>query len=261
MKNVSKLFHHISGPKDALPVILIHGFPLSHEMWKPQVEALSPTFLTITYDLRGHGKSPVGDGLYTIDHHVDDLFSLMDSLEIKKAVLVGLSMGGYIALRARERSAARIKALVLSDTRSLCDTDEGKIKRAAALKDVQANGVAPYAETAVKSLFCNLSQRKKIPAIEATQKVMAATPVQGLGGNLLALASRIDNTPRLKEIKVPTLILVGKEDEITPPKFARLMKRKIPGAQMHLIPHAGHISNLENPEVFNKYLLEFLGQL
>jgi pimeloyl-ACP methyl ester carboxylesterase len=256
-----KIFFQTQGCENGLPVIFIHGFPLSHEMWQPQVLALASTYLTITYDVAGHGKSDVGPGLYTIDSHVDDLFGLMDKLKLKKAVLVGLSMGGYIALRAWERNVSRIKALVLCDTRSTNDNDEGKIKRAAALKDVLANGSKPYADTAVKSLFCAQSHRKKNPWIDAIKKIMAQTPVTGLGGNLNALAARTDYTPRLHEMKVPTLILVGSKDEITPPKCARLMHLKIPHSEMHVIPHAGHMSNLENLRVFNKFLLEFLEKL
>src|SRR5512135_2423281 len=118
-----------SGPPSAMPVVFIHGFPFSHEMWQPQLEAVGKRHRAIAYDVRGHGGSFAGDGQYTIEGHVDDLLGLLDTLKIKKTVIVGLSMGGYIALRALERNPERFRAAVLCDTRSEADTDEGKLRR------------------------------------------------------------------------------------------------------------------------------------
>ncbi len=256
-----KIYHIDEGSKESLPVIFLHGFPFSHETWKNQVKVVSEKYRAIAYDILGHGKSDVGDGQYTIEGHVDDLFALMDQLKIKKAVLVGLSMGGYIALRAVERRPDRVRALVLCDTKSEADTSEGKIKRAAGMRDVKENGSAVYAEMAVKSLFCQKTFRKNPDLIQATEKIIAATKSLSIAGTLLALSARTDTTSVLPQIKVPTLILVGAEDEITPPPLSRAMHKKIPHSELHIIPDAGHMSNLENPEVFNKHLLAFLGQL
>ena len=135
------------------PVVFVHGFPFDHTMWEPQMMALPNHFRAITYDVRGHGGSDVGDGQYTIEFFVDDLISLLDHLVIEKAVLCGLSMGGYIALRGYERHPERFKALVLCDTKSEADTNEGKIKRSATLKTVKTEGVGVFAEEFVKTIF------------------------------------------------------------------------------------------------------------
>ena len=259
--NGHKIYFVDEGNEVEIPVIFLHGFPLSHEMWKPQIKFLSEKYYVIAYDILGHGKSDVGDGQYTIDHHVDDLFALMDLLKIKKAVLVGLSMGGYIALRAYERRPLRIRALVLSDTKSEADTDEGKIKRFAGMRDVKENGSAVYAETAVKTLFASKTFKKNPEMVQDIEKIVANTKPLGIAGTLLALAARSDTTPILSQIKVPVLILVGSEDVITPPRLARAMHKKIPHSELHIIPEAGHMSNLENPEAFNRHLLSFLEKL
>src|SRR5579885_2730904 len=125
-----------------VPVVFLHAFPLSSRMWDGQVALVSPHARVITYDIRGHGKSPVGDGQYTIEGHVDDLIALLDERRIAKAVLVGLSMGGYIALRALERNPDRIQAVALCDTRSDTDSNETRLKRAAQIRALQESGTS-----------------------------------------------------------------------------------------------------------------------
>jgi len=133
------------GLPQGLPVVFIHGFPFSHLMWEPQMKALPNNIRAITYDIRGHGESDVADGIYTIELFVDDLIALLDHLAIEKAALCGLSMGGYIALRAIERHPQRISSLILCDTRPEADTNEAKIKRTASIKTVRNEGVAAFA--------------------------------------------------------------------------------------------------------------------
>ena len=127
--NKSSLFYHEEGAHNSQPVIFIHGFTFSHEMWKNQLKLVGKDYHAIAYDVRGHGKTDAGDGQYTIESHVDDLLDLINHLKIENPVLVGLSMGGYIALRAAERKPEIIKGLVLCDTKSEADVNEAKIKR------------------------------------------------------------------------------------------------------------------------------------
>jgi 3-oxoadipate enol-lactonase len=249
------------GKPDALPIVLIHGFPFSHEMWDPQIEALQKRFRVIAYDLRGHGKSGVGDGQYTLEFFVDDLLALLDYLKIGKAVLCGLSMGGYIALRAVERNPERVMGLILADTQAKADSNEAKLKRAAAIKSVKANGVNAYAEAFVKSVFAPQTSTSNIAAVEKIRQIIQSNSSLGICGALLALASRTDTTESLSGIKVPTLILVGEHDALTPPSVSQEMHSKIPNSDIHLIPNAAHMSNLENSEEFNKHILNFLGGL
>ena len=180
--------------RQAPPIVLIHGFPFSHEMWRPQIEALKSAYRVIAYDVRGHGRSDVGDGQYTIELFVDDLLGLLDHLKIQKAVLCGLSMGGYIALRAIERNPERVRALVLCDTRSEADSDEGKVKRSATIRTVKTQGVPAFADASVKPLFAPRSLTENPAAVETIRRLVLATQPLGLCGTLLALASRTDTT-------------------------------------------------------------------
>ncbi len=247
------------GSAPSTPIVFIHGFPFSKAMWDPQVEALK-TFPVITYDLRGHGQTPAGDGQYTIDLFVDDLLALLDQKKIPKAILCGLSMGGYIALRAIERAPERVAGLVLADTRSEADTNEAKIKRAAGMKAVEADKVA-YAEGFLKAVFAPESFETNRAAVEKIRRVILANPTLGIRGALLAMAARTDTTPALSAIKVPTLILVGEKDAITPPAASEALHAKITGSEMHVIPDAAHMSNLENSAEFNRHLLHFLERI
>ena len=245
---------------DLSPVVFIHAFPLSLEMWRPQLETLEGRARTIAYDIRGFGGSSPGDGQSPLEFFVDDLLALMDHLNIDKAALCGLSMGGYIALRAAERAPGRVSALVLCDTRSEGDGNEAKIKRALAIKSVKRNGAAAFAETFVQSAFAPKTLSGKPDLVAFAKKIIADTSPIGICGGLLALGGRTDTTAALGQIRVPTLILVGEHDALTPPSASQAMAKSISGAELHLIPGAGHMSNLENPGEFNLRLGDFLAR-
>lgn len=252
------------GSQTSTPIIFIHGFPFSHKMWNfpgGQIDALSATHRVIAYDIRGHGESEVGGGHYSIELFVDDLFALMDHLNIPKAILCGLSMGGYIALRATERNPERIIGLALCDTKSEADGNEAKIKRANGIKFVQTNGMKYYAQDYVKIVFAQASFESHPEAIKTIQSIVERTAPTTIFGTLLALAARTDTTASLANIKCPTLILVGEKDTVTPIAAAQSMKDKIPGSTMVVIPKAGHVSNMENPTEFNKHLVEFVSSI
>jgi 3-oxoadipate enol-lactonase len=254
-------FHYVeNGSRDALPVIFLHGFPFSHAMWEPQMQAVGARYRAIAYDLRGHGESSVGDGQYSMEGHVDDLLALMDHLQIASCIAVGLSMGGYVVLRALERNPTRFRAAVLCDTRSEPDTNENKVKRFAGMNAVKAQGSAAFADGFVKAVFAPASFNRHAATIASIRSVIASTPPLAIAGTLLALASRTDTTPSLGNIRVPVLIMVGESDATTPPAASQAMHERIPGSQLHIIPDAAHMSNLENTEVFNRHLLAFLAK-
>jgi len=261
----NSLLHYIDiGISTAIPVVLIHGFPFSHKMWTfpgGQTEALAGSFRVIAYDVRGHGESEIGDGQYTIELFVDDLIGLLDHLGITKAVLIGLSMGGYIALRAVERNPDRVRALILCDTKSDADSNEAKIKRAASIKAIKANGPRVFAESFVAGVFTPESFTAKPEAIKAIQSIIERTAPVSLCGTTLALAARTDTSSSLPGITVPVLIMVGERDLLTPPAVSETMKEKIPSSELHLIPNSAHMSNIENAPEFNKHLLEFLQKI
>lgn len=256
--NGHRLFYLEAGDPQGLPVVFIHGFPFSHGMWQPQLQALPAGIRAIAYDLYGLGASDPGDGQYTIEGHVDDLIALLDCLSLNKAVLVGLSMGGYIALRALERNPDRVLAAVLCDTRSEADANEVKLRRAAQIKAVKEEGPVAFAEGFLKAVFAPESFERRPEAVAMIRAIVEATPPRSIAGTLLALAARSDTTASLEKIQVPVLILVGEKDQTTPVEAAKAMHARIPGSKLEILPGAGHLSNLENPEAFNRCLWEFL---
>lgn len=260
MENKST-YYFDQGPSDAMPIVFIHAFPLNHTMWAPQIKIFSKKYRVISYDIRGHGESDVSDGQYTMDLFVDDLIKLLDQLYITKTIICGLSMGGYIALRAIERYAERFRALVLCDTQSVADSNEVKIKRSVALKLIKEKGVPHFAEEFIKLFFAPETFKINPKMIQTVKEMILNNAPLGIGGALLALASRTDTTESLPQIKIPTLIMVGEHDQITPPAAVLAMQEKIPNAQLHIISQAGHLSNLENPEEFNQKLLMFLSEI
>jgi pimeloyl-ACP methyl ester carboxylesterase len=253
-------FEDVGNPA-ALPVVLIHGFPFSHEMWRHQIGVLSEKFWVIDYDLRGHGQTSAGDGQYPLEFFVDDLIALLDHLKIKRAAFCGLSMGGYIALRAAERNPERVLALILADTQARADSNEAKLKRAASIKSVKTNGVKPFAEAFLKTAFTTQSLTPKSESVVAIQKIIESNSALGICGALLALATRTDTTVSLLAIQAPTLILVGENDALTPVSASQEMHDRIRGSEMRIIKNAAHLSNIENTQEFNKHVLDFLSKL
>lgn len=249
------------GPRTGLPVVLIHGFPFSKEMWKEQVELLKKECYVVTYDIRGHGASEVGDGQYAVEYFVDDLIALLDYLKLGSVVAVGLSMGGYIALRAIERNPERFRGLVLCDTRSDADGNEGKVKRAVQAKTVKVHGMKKFADLFLKGVFFEQTFESNPEGVTLIRNIIEQTSPLSVAGTLIALAARTDSTPSLYNIKVPTLILVGQHDTITPPSASHSMKERIPRAEMQILPRAAHLSNLENAADFNEALIRFLRKL
>jgi 3-oxoadipate enol-lactonase len=261
----NRLVNYIeAGTPTAAPLVFIHGFPFSHRMWTfegGQTNYFSNSNRVIAYDVCGHGDSEVGDGQYTIEFFVDDFIGLLDHLNIAHAVVVGLSMGGYIALRAIERNPERFKGLVLCDTQSAADSNETKLKRAASIKSIKANGPRAYAQSFVPNVFAAESFSSKPEAVKMIQSIIECTAPLALCGTLLALASRTDTSAALANINVPTLIMVGEHDALTPPPASEAMREKIHGSELHVIRSAAHMSNLENPAEFNAHLAEFLKKI
>lgn len=240
-------------------MVFIHGFPFSSGMWKGQTQMLQEKNLrVIAYDLRGHGQSDVGDGQYTIELFVDDLVALLDYLKITRTILCGFSMGGYIALRAIERNPDRFSALVLCDTMSAADSNEAKIRRANSIKLVKKEGVGRFAEGFLKAVFAPQTFDAKPDIVDEIRRTILSNSPLGICGALLAMAGRTDTTEALAKISVPTLILVGEHDAVTPPSAAKIMRDRILNSKLHLIENAAHMSNLENPSMFNEHLTKFL---
>lgn len=249
------------GPPTGLPVIFIHGFPFNKEMWEKQLSVLNETHRCIAYDVRGHGNSERGAALFSIPQFADDLFFFMDALKIEKAVLAGLSMGGYIALHAIQQQPQRITGLILCDTQCAADSDEAREKRKKTIAFIQKNGVSVYAEESLTNLFAPASITDKKDEVTFIKETILKTPAENICLTLQALADRKETCSSVFQITVPVCILVGKEDKITTPAMARKMQALINHSSLHIIEGAGHLSNLENPEQFNTHVKTFLAML
>jgi pimeloyl-ACP methyl ester carboxylesterase len=243
-----------------LPVVLLHAFPLNRTIWEPQIATLFGECRCIVPDLRGFGESLVG-GPYSMDRYADDVVALLDALQIDKAVIGGLSMGGYVAFNIWRRHRSRVRALLLADTRAAADTPEAKQKRADLIAIAKSEGANAVAEKQITGLTGKTTRAKQPELIDRLRWIMGGERVEGIVGALEAMRDRPDSTPLLSGIDVPTLVVVGEEDTITPVKEARAMHQAIRGSRLEIIPSAGHLSNVERPAAFNAALSDFVGSL
>ncbi len=250
---------NIYGLKTNPAIIFVHGFPYDHNMWENQIKRFKKDYYCVAYDIRGLGKSAVGCGQFTMELFADDLFDIIKKLKIKKPVLVGLSMGGYLALRAAERNQELFAGFVFADTHPRADDNVSKLKRSSAIAEIESKGLKRYAKNFLPLCFLPDSNRKRYYS-EALRRATKQNP-KGVKGAQLAMLSRTSTEEFLPEIKKPTLVIVGREDKLTPPQVMKEMAAKIPGAEFVVVPNAAHMSPVENPEVFNAALENFLKQV
>lgn len=243
-----------------LPVLFAHAFPLNRTMWAPQVSALVERCRCVAMDFRGFGDS-APQGPHTMAQYADDLAALLDHLRIEQVVFVGCSMGGYAAFAFWQRHAARIRGLVLADTRAGADTSEGRTRRESLIELARSEGSTAIANLQIPSLVGKTTREKQPDTYDAVHRMMAQAKPAGVIGALEAMMTRPDSTRLLATITVPTLIVVGDEDVPTPVKESRAMHSAIAGSRLEIIPDAGHLANMERPAAFNHVLTEFLGSL
>lgn len=243
-----------------LPVVFIHAFPLNRTMWAPQVSALVGRCRCIAVDLRGFGESRV-QGPWTVEQYADDVAGVLDHLRVERAVIAGCSLGGYIAFAFWRRHAARVRALVLADTKATADTDEIRAKRRALIQTARNQGSTAVANAQIPSLIGPTAREKQPDTYDAVHRMIAQAPAEGIVGALEAMMARPDSTPTLPTITVPALVVVGEEDVPTPVEDARDMAVAIPGSRLEIVAGAGHLASLERPATFNHLLTEFVGKL
>jgi pimeloyl-ACP methyl ester carboxylesterase len=252
----AELACEVSGTGPAL--LLLHAFPLGLSMWEAQAAALADSHQVVRFDCRGFGGSPPGDGLLTMERIADDAAGVLDRLGLASAVVGGVSMGGYAAFAMVRLHPDRIRALVLADTRAGADSSEARANRAAQAEKVRREGAPAIADAVLPKLLGATSHRERPDLVARVRRTIEATPPRGITDALAGLAARADSTPTLREIRVPTLVVVGEEDSITPPGEAETLQRGIAGSRLAVIPRAGHLSSLENPDEFNRHLRAFL---
>lgn len=241
-----------------IPVLFLHGYPFDRTMWRAQVESLQMTYRVIAIDIRGYGKSTVDDARPGMSLFADDLIALMDALQIREAVICGLSMGGFIALNALQRFPERFTTAILCDTQCIADSAQTKAKRQETIAQIEQDGKDKFCETFLNSVFHPESLKSKKDIVEKLREVVFANSQKTIISGLNALAEREDVCASLGDIKIPVLIICGRADGVTPLSESEFMQRNINGSVLQVLEMAGHVSNLEQPEAFTMILQDFL---
>ena len=239
------------------PCVLIHAFPLTADMWRPQLDRVPAGWRMIAPDCRGLGGTPPAVDPPSMDDYAADVEAVMDALEIESAVIGGLSMGGYIAFALHRRAADRFTGVILADTRAEADTPEGRDARRATSELLRTKGVAAVADSMLPKLLGAAASRDA-RVVAGVRRMIEGNSVEGLDHAIHALMGRPDSTPILPRLAVPALVIVGSEDQLTPVANSEALQLGIPRSQLVVVPGAGHLSNLEAPEAFATALENFL---
>ena len=246
-----------SGPA----ILLLHGYPFNRTMWREQVDALKRMHRVVAVDLRGHGESEVTDGVVTMEDMARDAKALLDRLGINRVAIAGLSMGGYVALEFCHIFPTSVRAVILADTRAQADTEEAKANRAVQIEKALHEGMAAIADAMLPKLLTPETMSHSPELVERVREMMTTTSPRGAAAALRGMVRRQDFRSFVSRILAPTLLLVGRLDQITPVEDSEFMHREIGGSRLEIIEGAGHVSNLERPQQFNKALLSFLSEI
>ena len=245
-----------------VPVVLLHGFPFNRTLWREQLETLSATHRVVTPDLRGFGETSLGtEDTATMEEMARDVAALMDELRIERAILGGLSMGGYVVLAFLRLFSRRARALIFADTRPQADTEEGRANRDEMARRALDAGMGAIAEAMLPKLLAPATHMKNPQAVAHVREMILSTKPEAAAAALRGMAVRQDHTNWLQNVLQPTLIVVGSEDQLTPPADSEKMRGEIRGSRLEVIDGAGHVSNLERPREFNAALTKFLKDL
>ncbi len=247
---------------DRPTLLLIHGFPLSSQMWDPQLDDIAEFARVIAPDLRGHGQSDSVPGPYSIPQLADDCADLLDHLNVATPFVVcGLSMGGYIALEFYRRYPEQVAGLILAATRAGADSVEGKAGRDKAAELAKNEGATAVSSGMLSKMLAPENYASDEELVEYVEDVMSTASLNGVVGALAAMRDRVDSTPMLSEINVPVLIIHGADDQLIPVAEAEAMHQAIPNSELVIVPDAGHLPNLEQPDIFNDAVIDFLEEL
>lgn len=257
--NINGVYIEYQDRGSGIPLLLIHGYPLNSTLWQPQVEGLINVARIITPDLRGFGGSDPVKGVYTMDLLASDCKELLDNLGVKQRVVVGgLSMGGYVTLAFQRLFPERVEAIILAATRSGPDSVEGKANRDKSVETAMDLGTPAIVDSMLPKMLSPKTYATKPDLVQFTRNIMEASSVEGIIGALQGMKDRPDSTPMLTHIDKPVLILHGADDQLIPAKEAEAMQAAIPNAQLQIFPDSGHLLNLEQSELFNKAVEQFL---
>jgi pimeloyl-ACP methyl ester carboxylesterase len=239
-------------------LVLLHALPLTARMWERQLALADAGWHVIVPQLRGFDGGAGDPPAASVDDYAGDVIDLLDALHVRQAVVGGLSMGGYVAFALLRLAARYVQGLILADTRSQADTPEGITGRTRLLQLVQEKGPAAVADEMIPKLLGETTRASRPEVADRVRALALASSTEAIAGAIRALMSRPDSTPLLATIHVPTLIVVGDEDTLTPPAASEEMHRAIAGSTLVRIPQSGHLSNLEQPAAFDAALAAFL---
>lgn len=239
-------------------IVFLHGFPFDRSMWRGEVEKLSSSFRVIAPDLRGHGETTATREPSTMEELAEDISALLDELNIPRAVVCGLSMGGYVALALYRAHPERVRALVLADTRAQADTEDARRTREENAQRALAEGMQPIVSAMLPKLLSTRTRENAPEVVARVREMMLGVKPEGAAAALRGMALRRDQSDLLSKIDVPVLIIVGSEDAVTPPSEAETLHERIEGSRLVRIEGAGHVSNIERPAEFDRALEEFL---
>jgi 3-oxoadipate enol-lactonase len=245
-----------------LPVVFLHAFPFDRAMWTPQLAPISAAgYRVLAPDFSEFGESSPGSDAFSIDRAADVIADFLEALKIKRAVVGGLSMGGYVSMAFARRHPAWLAGLILADTKAEPDDLAARENRDKAISAVRANGPAAFGESMLPKLLSEQTRATKPEVVARAREIATRQTEAAVTAALYALRDRPDATPGLASVVVPTLVIVGEHDAVTPPLAAGKIADAVKGSELQTIPGAGHLSNLENPEAFNKAVIAFLKKL
>jgi len=244
-----------------VPVVFLHGFPLSSEIWLPLRDTIAGQWRFLAPDLRGFGRSDKPEGPYTMDTLAEDVLGIADALGIQRFVLAGHSMGGYVAFRIVARAPERILGLALICTRAEPDTEEARARRRQGMDVIRTRGPGAFLDSFLPSLVGGTTKATRQGVLDRLREIASGVPDHVLAACLAGMMERPDSRPLLPEIRVPVLVVAGDEDALIPPDHARSMAEQIPFGRFVLLQRCGHTPSLEVPEEFTREVEAFLRSL
>lgn len=257
--DVVDLPHSDKGPRGALPVVLLHGFPLDHALWAPQARALEAAGARVVApDLRGLGKAPVGKAPATMAAMAGDVLRLAERAGLRRFALAGFSMGGYVALEVVKQAPDRVAGLALVDSKMTADAPQAREGRYQTIEKVKAQGVGVVAEAMLPKLLTSAAPPDLVERVRAT---MMAQRVEGVVGALQAMAERADHSATLAALRVPALVVVGDQDALTTPADAEAMARALPDARLVVVKGAAHLTTLERADDVSAAMVEWYARV
>jgi pimeloyl-ACP methyl ester carboxylesterase len=269
----AEIYYDVLG--DGPAVVLLHAFPLHHGLWRPVAERLADAYRVVLMDLRGHGNSGTGDGPATMAKHAADVARVCDAAQVGKAVFGGVSIGGYVLFEFWRQLRERVSALILADTRPQADDDQARTARLQAAESVERTGPDAFCEALLQKLMAPSTLANRPDLVRAAREMMATATVAGIAANLRGLAQRPDSVATLSGITVPTLLLFGQEDRLSPVSDGELMRRHIASSHLHpnapkpgasgtplqVVPGGAHLAVFEQQDATHDILRKFFHSL